>query len=401
MKDNLQKMRDIQYFGEEGGVVPVIDHAATSTFLDPKDMEMVFKGEKDGCYLYSRHTNPTVSAFSKKIAAMEGTEAAHGFASGMGAISCTLDQLLMEGGHLVASNTIYGGTYALLANIFPKRGVKVTFVDPSDPENFKKAITSETKVIYTETMSNPLLEISDLQGIGKIARECGATFVVDNTFTPLIITPKKLGADIIIHSCTKYISGASDMIAGVVCASQDFINELIDVNTGMAMLYGPVMDARIAYELFSRLDHLHLRMKAHCEACEKLVKRLVKEGITDVIYPGLDNHLGKKTFTQMKNQGLGFGGMITLDCGSLEKARRLAGRLQQEKFGLFAVSLGFSRTLMSCPSASTSSEIPDEMQSDMGLTPGLLRLSIGFTGDDETMIERFIKCYKEVIETAP
>jgi methionine-gamma-lyase len=390
-------MRDIQFFGEEGGVVPVIDHAATSTFLNPKDMEKVFKGELEGCYLYSRHTNPTVSAFSQKMAAMAGTEAAYGFASGMAAIACTLEQLLMDGGHLVTSNTIYGGTYALLANIFPKRGIKVTFVDPSHPQNFADAITDETKVVYTETMSNPLLEMSDIKSISKVCKEKDIKLVVDNTFTPMIVNPIELGADIVLYSCTKYISGASDLIAGAVCADQDFINELIDVNTGMAMLYGPVMDPRVAYELYSRLDHLHLRMQAHCNSAAYLANILIENGIEGVIYPGLENHPGHKILSEMKSDDIGFGGMITLDCKSLENATKLAGMLQHEKFGLFAVSLGFSRTLMSCPSASTSSEIPEEKRDEIGLKPGLLRLSIGFTGNDKILADRFLACYKKIM----
>ena len=392
----FQAIRDVQHFGEEGGVVPVIDHAATSTFLDPNDMEKVFHGELEGCYLYSRHNNPTVSAFAKKLAAMEGTEAAFGLASGMAAISCAVEQVMLDGGHLVSSNTIYGGTYALFQNIFPKRGINVSFVDPYDVEAFEKAITPETKAIYTETMSNPLLGVSDIAALSKIAKKHGIKLIIDNTFTPVIVTPSQLGADIIVYSCTKYISGHSDLIAGAICASQDFINELIDVNTGMAMLYGPVMDPKVAYELYARLDHLPLRMKAHCDSAKFLVDRMLKEGVEGVIYPGLSEHPQHNLLESMKNEDYGHGGMITLDCGNLENATRLAQRLQFERFGLFAVSLGFTRTLLSCPAASTSSEIPPEERSNIGLKEGLLRMSIGFVGDDQIMADRFMKCYREV-----
>ena len=157
MKDNkAQKIRDIQHFGEEGGVVPVIDHAATSTFLNPNDMQKVFEGEIQGCYLYSRHTNPSVIMFSKKLAAMEGSDSALGLASGMSAITCAVLQVMKEGGHMIASDTIYGGTWALFKNILPKFGIEITFVDPSKPDEFKNAIKDNTRLIYTETMSNPL-----------------------------------------------------------------------------------------------------------------------------------------------------------------------------------------------------------------------------------------------------
>jgi len=396
MDKNVQRIRDIQYCGEMGGVVPDINHAATTTFLDPDDMDKVFRGEIQDHYLYSRHSNPTVNMFSKKLAAMENMPAAIGVASGMAAIACAVEQILIDGGHIVSSNTIYGGTYALFNNILTKRGIKVTFVNPSDVKAFEEAITPDTKLIYTESVSNPLLAISDLSSLGNLARKNGIKLVVDNTFTPLIVTPAKYGADVVIHSCTKYLSGAGDLIGGAICSDKEFIDSLRDLNTGMAMLYGPVMDPRVAYILYSRLDHLHLRMKAHSNCTMYLVDKMKEEGVKGVIYPGLQEHPQHELMKEMVNVGYGFGGMITLDCGTMEKAKKLAQLLQEEQFGLFAVSLGFSRTLMSCPSASTSSEIPEDEQEKIGLKPGLIRFSIGFTGDDEVMANRFLTCYRQV-----
>jgi len=391
-----QNLRNVQHFGEEGGVVPAIDHAATTTFLHPDDMEKVFTGELTGCYLYSRHKNPTVNAFGEKIAAMEEMEAGFGTASGMSAIYSTLSQILLDGGHIISSNTIYGGTYALFANIFTKRGIDISFVDPSDVNQFKQAIRKDTKVIYVESMSNPLLRIADIRRLADLAHENGIKLVVDNTFTPLIITPKALGADIVVYSCTKYISGSSDLIAGAICASRDFIDQLIDVNTGMCMLAGPVMDPQVAYKLYERLDHLPIRMKAHSEAALSLATFLTQKGVEGVIYPGLETHPEKQLYDQLRNCSYGHGGMITLDCGSLDRATKLASLLQEHKFGLFAVSLGFTRTLMSCPAASTSSEIPEEDRKKTGLKEGLLRLSIGCTGDSDHLNEIFWKCYKQL-----
>lgn len=393
-KNISQRIRDVQHFGEEGGVVPVVDVAATSTFLEPEDMEKAFHGELAGCYLYSRHSNPTVKDFGVKIAAMEGMEAAVGVASGMAAIYSTILQLIPEGGHVVSSRTVYGGTYALFKNILPKMGIKVSFVDIHDLVAVETAIRSDTKLIYTESMSNPLLRIADLPALGKISKKRNLQFVVDNTFTPIIVTPAQWGADVVIHSCTKYISGASDLIAGVIVGRQDFITQLIDVNQGVVMLTGPVMDSRIAHKLYTRMDHLHLRMMGHSKAAAYLAGRL-QEAQIPVIYPGLRTHQDFDVMKKVMNPDVGFGGMLVIDCETSARALKLAHRLQLEKFGLYAVSLGFSRTLMSCPTVSTSSEIPESEQKQMGLSPGLLRLSIGYSGNDEVMADRFFQCFRQ------
>jgi methionine-gamma-lyase len=294
---------------------------------------------------------------------------------------------------------VYGGTYALMANLLPRRGIRTTFVDPNDLRAVEAAITPETRVLYAETISNPLLAVADLAAMSAIARKHKLTFVVDNTFAPCLVTPARFGADVVVYSCTKYISGASDLIAGAIVGSSDFIQSLIDVNQGVVMLTGPVMDPRVAHELYLRLDHLPLRMSAHAQSAEKLATTLERDRIP-VIYPGLERHEQYSLLQNMRNPGYGFGGMVTIDCGSIERALKLAYTLQQEKFGLYAVSLGFSRTLISCPAVSTSSEIPEADQKKMGLYPGLLRLSIGYTGDDDVMSERFLKCWKALLRQA-
>ena len=396
-----QAIRDIQHFGEEGGVVPVIDVAATSTFLDPQDMERTFLGELQGCYLYSRHSNPTVNIFGQKMAAMEGGEAALGVASGMAAIACTIDQLYLTEkptkSHLITSRTVYGGTYALFKNILPSRGIDVSFVEITDLAKIEASIRSDTKVIYAETLSNPLLSVSDIQSLAAICKKHHLKLVIDNTFAPMMVRPLELGADVVIHSCTKYISGSSDLIAGAVIGSQAFISSLIDVNKGSVMLTGPVMDPRIAHELYLRLDHLPVRMKAHSEMALFLAQKM-QEHKLPVIYPGLVSHPQHALLKKMMNPAIGFGGILTLECDSADQARLLATKLQDEKFGLYAVSLGFSRTLMSCSAKSTSSEIPESEQKEIGLSQGLLRFSIGYTGDQETMWERFWNSYQDVIQ---
>ena len=400
-----QAIRDIQHCGEEGGVVPVIDVASTSTFLDPADMERAFHGEMPGCYVYSRHSNPTVNAFGKKLAAMERAPAAIGVSSGMAAIVSAIDQIFRNDardrgasraeGHLVSSSTVYGGTYAFFRNVLPTRGIEVSLVDTTDLSAVERAIRPDTRVLYVETLSNPLLTVSDLRALSALAKKRKLKLVVDNTFSPLIVRPLDLGADVVVHSCTKYVSGSSDLIAGAVVGSEEFVSSLIDVNSGSVMLSGPVMDPRVAHELYLRLDHLPVRIRAHSRSAEFLASRMAEMKIP-VIYPSLPSYPQRELLRSMSDPSYGFGGILTVDCGTSDRARRLATKLQDEKFGLYAVSLGFSRTLMSCSAKSTSSEIPEEEQKAMGLSEGLLRFSIGYVGDPETMWERFVKGWKAV-----
>lgn len=391
-----QRIRDLQHFGEEGGVIPVIDLAATSTFLNPKDMEQTFLGEKEGCYLYSRHSNPTVNMFSAKMAALENTESALGVSSGMAAIACTIEQLMPDGGEIVSSMTVYGGTYALFKNVFPKQGIITHFVDINDYAALEAKINSKTKILYAETISNPLLKLSDIKKLSTIAKKHNLKLVIDNTFSPCLVTPADHGADVVVHSCTKFISGSSDMIAGVICGTHQFIASLRDVNTGIVMLKGPVMDARIAHELYMRLDHLPIRIQAHSQAAQFFAEGLEKNNIP-VIYPGLKSHPQHTDYANQLNPTYGFGGMIAIAIDSAEKSMQLAQKLQTEKFGLYAVSLGFSRTLMTVPAVTTSSEITPEDQKKMNLPKGLLRLSIGYIGNNQVLLDRFLNVYKQVI----
>jgi methionine-gamma-lyase len=389
-------VRDLQHFGEEGGVVPAIDLAATSTFLDPSDMEKTFLGEKEGCYLYSRHSNPTTTMFAQKMAAFEGTEAALGTASGMAAIASVLEQILVSGDEVISSLTVYGGTYALFKNIFPRQGIKVHFVDTNDLQAVEKLVNRNTRVIYTETLSNPLLRVADIAALSAIAKSHDLKLIVDNTFAVGLVNPVRWGADVVVHSCTKFISGASDMIAGAICGTHDFIRSLIDVNSGVAMLKGPVLDSKLAHELYLRLDHLPLRIAAHSRSAQYLAEKFEQNEVP-VIYPGLKSHPHHEKLKSVLNHDFGFGGMMAIETPSAELAMQLAAQLQQNKFGLYAVSLGFSRTLLTVPAVTTSSEISEEDQRTMRLNKGLLRMSIGYTGADTVMFERFMSAYQKVL----
>jgi methionine-gamma-lyase len=243
-----------------------------------------------------------------------------------------------------------------------------------------------------------LLAACDLKAWGKIAADYNLKLIVDNTFAPLMLRPIELGAFASLHSCTKFISGSADLIAGVICSSSEFVNSLIDVNSGSVMLRGPVMDARIAHELYLRLDHLPIRVKAHSAFAQRFAEALESDD-HKVYYPGLRSHPDSELIRSSFDLSWGFGGMLTLDCGDASRANALAQRLQEKRFGLYAVSLGFSRTLMSVSALSTSSEIPPDERKKMGLSDGLLRLSVGYTGDLETMTQRLLEACHKVLKS--
>jgi methionine-gamma-lyase len=371
-------------FGEHGGVTPSISRSSTFTVIDPATMPEIFQGlrgpHKNGCFLYSRHFNPTVTVLSRYLAAMEGTQSAICTASGMSAIACALLQLCRQGDHIVASNTIYGGTHALLDELLPEMGITTTFVDPFRNRDFENAITTRTKVLYVETMGNPTLHIADLPALGRLAADAGLTLVVDNTFTPMLVTPALHGAQVVVYSLTKFINGASDVLAGAICSGKDLIIELEDLHTGRAMLLGPTMDPRSAFDLIQRLPHLAIRMREHSRRAMAMAQHLEQAGVS-VIYPGLASHPQHDLFQQILNPGYGYGGVLAVDCGTQRQAEHFMSVLQNEEdFGYIAVSLGYYDTLMSCSSSSTSSEIPPEDQGKMGLSPGLVRISIGISG---------------------
>jgi methionine-gamma-lyase len=379
-------------FGEHGGVCPSISRSSTFTVMTPETMPEIFKGvrgpDQGGCYLYSRHFNPTVDVLARYLAAMENTEYAICTASGMAAIACTLLQLCRQGDHIVASRTIYGGTHALLADLLPNWGISVTFVDPTRAEAFEDAARPETRVYYTETVGNPTLGVADIPALARSARPRGITLVVDNTFTPMVMSPAVMGADIVVYSMTKFINGASDLIAGAICARRSFIRQLMDLHTGRAMLLGPTMDPRAAFDIIQRIPHLAVRMREHGRRAMAIAEHLQTWGLT-VTYPGLPAFPQHTQMRAMMNPGYGWGGMLTIDCGTQKKAEALMDRLQNtERFGFMAVSLGYFDTLMSCSGSSTSSEIDENEQRAMGLSPGLVRLSVGLTGNLEERLNQ-------------
>lgn len=390
-----EKIQDLQFFGEYGGVNPSIADSSTFTYLSGKTMEDVFEGTREGCYLYSRHTNPSTSYLSKAIAEMEGMKGAIISSSGMASITNTILQICNHEDEIISSRTIYGGTYAFFKNYLPKFNIKTKFVDITKAEQIENQITNKTKIIYCETISNPLLEIANITKIAKIAKKHNLKLVVDNTFTPLILSPAKLGANIVIHSLTKFINGSSDTVGGVVCSDENFIQEMIDVNSGSAMLLGPVMDSFRSSSILKNLKTLHLRIKKHSENAYYLAKNLSQDGVK-IIYPGLENHPQHKIMNQIFNKEFGYGGIFVIDTKTETNANKLMEKMQKNNLGYLAVSLGFYKTLFSAPGLSTSSEIPENERSKMGLSNGLVRISIGLDNNIERTYKAIKKCMNEI-----
>ncbi len=274
-----------------------IDSSTTFTVMDANVMPEIFAGLRGpdirggGCYLYGRHFNPTVYVLGRELAALEGTEAAYCAASGMSAIVATAMQLCDHGDHIVSAGTVYGGTFALFHDFLPlKTGITTTFVDVTNHDEIAAAFTDRTRVLYVETMSNPTLTVADIPRLAEIAHQRGAQLVVDNTFCPLVISPAQHGADIVVHSLTKFINGASDHIAGVICGSHEFIAKLMDLHFGALMLLGPTMDPQIAFNISMRIPHLGIRVAEHSARAQLFAERLAERKLP-VIYPGLPDPL--------------------------------------------------------------------------------------------------------------
>jgi methionine-gamma-lyase len=398
--DPVERLAALRHeFGEHGGVNMSIEASTTFTVMEAGTMPEIFQGrlgpDAGGCFLYGRHFNPTVYVLGRQLAAMEGAEAGYCTSSGLGAISSALLGLLDHGDHVVASDTLYGGTWAMLGEFFPKKcGITTTFVNIQDTKAVADACTDRTRVIFTESMSNPTLRIADLPTLADIAHKNNAKLMVDNTFTPLAITPIDHGADVVVHSLTKFVNGASDFIAGAVCGTSEFVGSLMDLHLGPLMILGPTMDPQVAHSISLRVPHLSIRMIEHARRAQLFAQRLQETGLT-VSYPGLPEHPDHALLRRIGRPEYGYGGLLTLDAGSSQCAEALMDDLQNtEGFGFMAVSLGYFDTLMSCSASSTSSELTDDALAAAGISPGLLRMSIGYTGSCEQRWQQLARALK-------
>ena len=334
-------------------------------------------------YIYTRLGNPTTTVLENKIAALEEGEAAVATSSGMGAISSTLWTVLKAGDHVVTDKTLYGCTFALMCHGLTRFGIEVTFVDTSNLDEVKNAMKENTRVVYLETPANPNLKIVDLEGVCKIAHTNPNTLViVDNTFaTPYMQKPLKLGADIVVHSVTKYINGHGDVIAGLVITNKELADQIRFV--GLKDMTGAVLGPQDAYYIIRGMKTFEIRMERHCKNAKKVVEFLNKHPkIERVYYPGLETHPGHEI---AKKQMKDFGAMISFELkGGFEAGKTLLNNL---KLCSLAVSLGDTETLIQHPASMTHSPYTKEEREAAGITDGLVRLSVGLENIEDIIAD--------------
>ncbi|GMB07541.1 cystathionine gamma-lyase/homocysteine desulfhydrase [Thermolongibacillus altinsuensis] len=329
-------------------------------------------------YEYSRTGNPTRHALEELIKDVEEGYAGFAFSSGMAAITAVM-MLFNSGDHVILTDDVYGGTYRVMTKVLNRLGLEATFVDTSDIANIEANIRPNTKAIYIETPTNPLLKITDLEQAAKLAKERGLLLIVDNTFsTPYWQTPLALGANIVLHSATKYLGGHSDVVAGlVVVDSEQLANDLHFIQNSTGGILGP----HDSWLLMRGIKTLGIRMEEHEANTRKIVEFLVQHpAVKKVYYPGLPSHPNHEI---AKKQMRGFGGMVSFDVGSGEKAEQLLARV---RYFTLAESLGAVESLISLPAKMTHASIPKERREELGITDGLVRISVGLE-DVEDLLE--------------
>ncbi len=360
-----------------GALNPPVYLTSTYAFPSIGEGSARFAGEADG-YVYGRVGNPTVAALEARLCALEGAEAALVTASGMGAITAAIWTLVAAGDEIVADKTLYGCTYEFFAHGLARLGVTTRFVDLSDPENLVRAITASTRIVFCETPANPNLRLCDIRALAGIAHAAGATLVVDNTYcTPYLQQPLALGADLVVHSATKYLGGHGDLLAGAVLGRAEMLGRIRFF--GLKDMTGAVASPFDAYLILRGLKTLALRMERHC-ASAATIARLVAahRAVASVAYPGLPDFPQRALATrQMKHPG----GMIAFELkGGLSAGIRFMDALA---LVTRAVSLGDAETLVQHPASMTHAPYAPEIRARHGISDGLVRLSIGLEEIDD------------------
>jgi cystathionine gamma-lyase / homocysteine desulfhydrase len=337
-------------------------------------------------YEYSRTGNPTRFALEELIKELEGGHRGFAFGSGMAAITAVL-MTFNHGDHVIFTDDVYGGTYRLVSKVINRFGLEASFVDTSDVKNIEASITDKTKAIYVETPTNPLLKITDLEKVSKLAKQNELTFIVDNTFsTPYWQNPIEFGADIVLHSATKYLGGHSDVVAGLVVVNSEQLAEDVHFVLNSS---GGILGPQDSWLLMRGIKTLGIRMEEIEENTRKFVEFLEDlPEVTNIYYPGIDNHKGNEVH---QKQARGNGGMISFDVGSGEKADQV---LRNVKYFTLAESLGAVESLISVPAMMTHASIPKERREELGITDGLVRVSIGLE-DIEDLKEDFFQALRK------
>ncbi len=337
-----------------------------------------YKTGNEAGFEYSRTGNPTRDALEKLMAEIEEGTAGFAFSSGMAAITAVM-MLFKSGDHIICTDDVYGGTYRIMTKVLNNFGLEVSFIDTSDVKEIKKEIRPNTKAIYIETPTNPLLKITDIEGVAKLAKKHKLLTIIDNTFsTPYFQTPLALGADIVLHSATKYLGGHSDVVAGVVVVNDDELSSRLHfIQNSTGAILGP----QDSWLLIRGIRTLGIRMEALEKTTERIVSFLMKhKKVKEVYYPGLETH---PNYEIAKKQASGFGGMISFTLENAEQAEKL---VKSVRYFTLAESLGAVESLISIPAIMTHASIPVERREQLGITDGLVRLSIGLE-DGHDLVE--------------
>lgn len=352
------------------GVVPPIYQTATYAFETAREMQDIFEGKSEG-FVYSRVGNPTQKVFEEKMAVLEGGESAKAFASGMGAINAAVLSIVKSGDHVISDRTIYGSTYDLFTEIFPRLGINVSMIDLSKTDELEENLQDNTKLIFCETPTNPTMKLVDIKKISQYH----PTTMVDNTYmTPYLQNPLELGSDVVVHSATKYICGHCDTLGGVIISDAEFIERTHQLLKD----FGAAMSPFNAWLLLRGIKTLTLRMDRHTANAEKVADFLEEHpSIAKVYYPGLKDH---PQHALAKSQMRGFGGMIAFEMHSYDEAEALMRNL---KLCTLAVSLGCVETLIQHPASMTHAAVPKEKRESLGLTDELVRISVGIEDIDD------------------
>jgi len=344
----------------------------TSTYVQPE------LGKHKG-YEYARTQNPTRSVLEANLAALEGGKHAHCFASGMSATD-TVFRLLRSGDHVVAAENMYGGSYRLFSKVCEKFGLEFTYVDTSRAANVRAALRPNTKIVFLETPTNPMMTVTDIAACAEVAHSGGALVVVDNTFcSPYLQRPIELGADIVVHSTTKFINGHSDSVGGVVVSNDDSIAEQIGF---LQNAVGAILSPFDSWLVLRGVKTLAVRMKQHEENGRAMAKYISGHAkVVKTYYPGLPDHPQHEL---AKRQMRGFGSMISFELGSKENAKKFLDRV---RLCSLAESLGGVETLISHPETMTHASVPLETRTRLGITPGLVRISVGIEDVDDLIAD--------------
>jgi O-succinylhomoserine sulfhydrylase len=345
-------------------------------YPDAETAERRFAGEDDG-YVYARYGNPTVTMFEERLRLLEGAEACYGTASGMAAVFGALACQLRAGDHLVSSRALFGSCFQIVTNILPRFGIRTTLVDGADLDAWREAVTPDTKCVFVETPSNPMLEVIDLAAVADIAHKAGARLVVDNVFaTPILQKPLSYGADVVVYSGTKHIDGQGRVLGGAIVSTKQFKEELLKP---FLRHTGPSLSPFNAWVLLKGLETMKLRVQEQSRAAEHIAGALQRmKGIARVIYPHLDSHPQAPLCRRQMKTG---GTMVTFEVeGGKQRAFALLRNLQ-----IIDISnnLGDAKSLMTHPASTTHRNIGPEARAMMGITDGMLRLSIGLEEVDD------------------